>query len=301
LIKQLLTGTLPTPDGNLQFPGISPEQFDIQYLPLHPVGLQNQNRLNVLRLRGTGQMQYFRQPYFDWELKAAPTPYDGIQELMAEYQLGTLHGDSVTIEAIAFNVAIVDFSSPIIGTKATVKVRLAPALSMEMLTLGYRTISQGKVLARSILPGQRMRWTAGDGYQEGVIEFEIPEAAVLHCVVSYDGIAQHFGWLADRATVQNARRTAYEAFDGKLETIKNIIATAQGRGADARDLESAVAWLLWMLGFSVAHLGGTRRTQEAADLIATTPAGHFAVIECTTGLYQPSNCLTGHCPIACRD
>jgi len=41
-----------------------------------------------------------------------------------------------------------------------------------------------------------------------------------------------------------------------------------------------------MLGFSVAHLGSTRRTQDAVDLIATTPNGHFAVIECTTGLLK---------------
>ena len=46
-----------------------------------------------------------------------------------------------------------------------------------------------------------------------------------------------------------------------------------------------------MLGFSVAHLGGTQRTQDAADLIATTPHGHFAIIECTTGTLRTENKL----------
>jgi hypothetical protein len=48
---------------------------------------------------------------------------------------------------------------------------------------------------------------------------------------------------------------------------------------------------LWLLGFSVAQLGGTPRTQDAADIIATTPNGHFAVIECTTGLLKADNKL----------
>jgi hypothetical protein len=38
-----------------------------------------------------------------------------------------------------------------------------------------------------------------------------------------------------------------------------------------------------MLGFSVAHAGATPRTSEAADILASTPAGHVAIVECTTG------------------
>jgi hypothetical protein len=56
-------------------------------------------------------------------------------------------------------------------------------------------------------------------------------------------------------------------------------------------MESVVAWLLWMLGFSVAHLN-TRRTRDAADLLVTSPAGHFAVVECTTGLLKAENKLS---------
>jgi hypothetical protein len=46
-----------------------------------------------------------------------------------------------------------------------------------------------------------------------------------------------------------------------------------------------------MLGFSVLHLGSTTRMQDAADLLATTPSGHMAVIECTTGLLKAENKL----------
>jgi hypothetical protein len=67
--------------------------------------------------------------------------------------------------------------------------------------------------------------------------------------------------------------------------------SSQTKGRDARDLETAVAWLLWMLGFSVAHLGGTPKTQDAPDLVATTPNRNFVVIECTTGLLKAENKL----------
>jgi len=46
-----------------------------------------------------------------------------------------------------------------------------------------------------------------------------------------------------------------------------------------------------MLGFGVAHLGATTRTQDFADIILTTPTGNVAVVECTTGLLRADNKL----------
>jgi hypothetical protein len=142
-----------------------------------------------------------------------------------------------------------------------------------------------------MIQGRGMEWTQRDEHQYGRAEIDVPNAAVLHCFVSYSGIAQHFGWVADPATAQNPKRSVYYLFDNNLEILNDFLSKAAGRGRDARDLESGVAWLLWMLGFSVAHLGGTDKTQDAVDLIATTPAGHFAVIECTTGLLKTENKL----------
>lgn len=45
-----------------------------------------------------------------------------------------------------------------------------------------------------------------------------------------------------------------------------------------------MAWLFWMLGFSVAHLGSGKFTQDAVDLLVATPRGNFALVECTTGV-----------------
>jgi hypothetical protein len=140
-------------------------------------------------------------------------------------------------------------------------MRVANGLPTSGAALGYRVFSQGRVIARAKLDSDKMQWTQEGGFQRGIAEIEVPQGAILHCVAVYDGVAQQFGWLSDPTTVQNARRNVYEAFDPKLETLKDILGKTQGRGLEARDFESAVAWLLWMLGFSIAHLGGTRRTQ----------------------------------------
>jgi len=51
---------------------------------------------------------------------------------------------------------------------------------------------------------------------------------------------------------------------------------------NARQLEVGVANLLFMHGFSVNSLAGQFLT-DAVDLLAVTPSGNFAVVECTTG------------------
>ncbi len=136
-----------------------------------------------------------------------------------------------------------------------------------------------------------MRWESQQDILRGSADIELPAGAVLQCFASYDGQTQHQGWISDPSTVQNPNRAVYEAFDGQLTILRDFLENSQGKGRDARDLEAAVAWLLWMLGFGAAHLGSTAKTQDAPDLIATTPDGNFVVIECTTGLLKADNKL----------
>jgi hypothetical protein len=187
---------------------------------------------------------------------------------------------------IAFNVAAVDFGSVVSGSRARLGIFLAHGLSPENVTLGYRVFSQGRVETRSTIQGTAFQWKKTADHQYGSTEIDVPSAAVLHCFVGYCGIAQQFAWVSDPTTVQNPKRAVYNTFDSKLEILNDFLSKSGARDRDARDLETGIAWLSWMLGFSVAHLGGTERTQDAADLIATTPKGDFAVIECTTGLLK---------------
>jgi hypothetical protein len=267
----IFTGSkLICPSGELWFPPADGGGYSAYHQPFHPEGLQNGNRLDVLTLTGARQAEYVRQPHFDWEVKAATTPYDSIAELLLEYRLGTLRGDTANLEVVAFNVAVVDLSSSVSGTRANLAVLLADGLNPDKVTLGYRVFSQGHVVKRASILGANMEWGRRDALQSGIIEIDIPPAAVLHCIVSYAGTAQHQGWLSDPSIVQNPQRSVYEAFDGTLEVLRDFLSKSSGKGRDARDLEAGVSWLLWMLGFSVAHLGGTDKTQNAPDLIALT-------------------------------
>ena len=291
IVKLLDEGKIKCPWGDIRLTSNNGSNFSAYHIPFHPDGLQNGNRLDVLTLSWVRRTELIRQPQLDWEVKAAITPYDSIAELLTEYRLGQLRGDAANFEIVAFNVAAVDLSSTVCETKANPTVLLANGLNPEKVTLGYRVFSQGRVVQRATVSGANMQWGLRDTLQRGCCDVDIPPAAVLHCVASYSGVAHHQGWLSDPSTVQNPQRSVYEAFDEKLEVLRDFLAKSQGKGRDARDLEAGVSWLLWMLGFSVAHLGATNKTQNAPDLIATTPRGHFAVIECTTGLLKSENKL----------
>ena len=291
VVTALLSGQLPTPNGKLLFPGNESGNHGVTYEPFHHEGIKVQSRYDVLTLLGGLQASYVRQPFFDWELRATPTPYEGLQELAFEYKSGSLR-DVVSVEVISFNVAAVDYTSAVCGSSANLCVFLAHGLSTENLTLGYRIFTQGRVESRSIIKGSGMQWAQTADHQRGTIDINVPNAAVIQCFVSYCGIAQHFGWLSDPTTMQNPKRAVFNVFDANLEILNDFLSKSGEKGRNARDLESGIAWLLWMLGFSVAHLGGTDLMQEkAADLIATTPKGDFVVIECTTGLLKADNKL----------
>lgn len=292
LVDQLLTGAIDTPGGKLLFPPDENGMHSAYYAPFHPDGLENGNRLDMLTIGGSRQkMQLVKSPQYDWEVKAAATPYDSLAELLQEYCLGRLQHNALRMEIIAYNVAVVDAMSTIAGVIAKPMVILADGLSTDKFALGFRVFSNGKVVERNVLSGTDMKWESRDKRQYGVGEISVPSGAVLHAVVSYAGVAQSQSWIADPSTVQNPRRAAYEGFDDKLEVLMDFLTKTKGKGRDARDLEIGVAWLLWMLGFGAAHLGGTDKTQAGPDLIVTTPSGHFAVVECTTGLLKSEHKL----------
>ena len=288
-IDRMLTGRFDTPHGELTFPPIR-DQHSLLYTSVHPLSAQqSQSRVNVVRLGGREQSVQHRQSVLDWELRGASVPYDSFSELMGEYGLGGLYQDVVSIEIIAMGVLGFDNKSAVEGTTATVIVRFAKMLPSSNVSVGYRVFSHGKVVERSSLHKDEIEWTADDDMQIGRATITVPPAAVIHCYGNYLGVTQTHWWITDPTTAQNSRRTVYETFDSDLVVMKDFLSKAQARGRNARDLEAAVSWLFWMLGFSIAQLGGTAKTQDAADLILVSPSGQYAVVECTTGLLRSEN------------
>jgi hypothetical protein len=293
LLDQALAGRIDTSHGPLYFEPPPGGSFAATYIPILPDGLHSQVRISVLTIMA-GQVENRSLPDLDWELKAASTPYENLQELVGEYAIGptATGGNTATLEFVAINVAAIDSAkSNIAGDQATVTVLLASGLPREKFSLAYRVYKPGEPIIRTHVPASAFAWTIAQQHQSGVLKVKVPVAAVMNCVPVYDGVAQTHYWIGDPTRSQNPRRAVHEAFDPKLETVKDIIGKALRKGQEARDLESAVGWILWMLGFSVAQLGGIPRTQDAADLVAVSPAGHFAVIECTTGLLKADNKL----------
>jgi len=291
LVEQLLTGKLETPDGDLHFDRAEGGRYAASFIPFHQDGLRAQQRINVLTLMA-GPIASVPQPDIDWEIKAAATPYDGLQEIVNELSLGAMSGPTASVEVAAFNVAAIDGkTSKVAGTQADLGIVLAKGLAPDRARLGYRIYVPGSPTQRAIVDGAQLKWSEDETVQRGQATVQVPVAAVINCTASYDGIAQSHLWIGDPERVQNPRRAVYETFDPKLNNLKAAIANASARGQDARQLEPAIAALIWMRGFSVAHLGGIPKTSDAADLLATTPAGHFVVIECTTGILKAENKL----------
>jgi len=278
------------PQGELSFPPEQGRSHSIYFNPFHSEGIPLQHRQMQLYIRGD-RRDRVGSPKLDWELRAATTPFDNVQELCSEFLIGATNGDSVAVEVLALNIAAVGPDSSVNGIKAHLVVHLANGLEREKSSIGYRVIEKNVVVKRETLSGGALFWTSGNNFQRGEAELDVQAGAVLHCIANYGGEAQHHYWIADPATAPNPFRAVHEAFDSQLIVLQDLISKAQNRGANARDLEIAVAWLLWILGFSTTHIGGTPKTSDAPDLIATTPEGHFVVIECTTGLLKEDHKL----------
>lgn len=292
IVEELLSGKLATPRGVLRFLPGHADHYSVGHIPFHYESHQSGMRVSVLTLAGAQCGHFVDQWRLDWELKAALTPYDSLNELLIEYGLiGFSPGNLANVELIASPACEVDISVQVKGITASPAVLLSDQLDFNKCSLGYRIFQRGKIVKRATIDGAGMRWEARPHHLHGSADIEIPPGAVLHCFAIYNGTAQHQGWISDPSTVQNPNRAVYEAFDGQLVILRDFLENSQGKGRDARDLEAGVAWLLWMLGFSVAHLGGTAKTQDAPDLVATTPRGNFVVIECTTGLLKADNKL----------
>jgi hypothetical protein len=244
--------------------------------------------LAVLSILGNESVQYFEQPQLDWELRAAPTPYDGLQELLFEYQPGIMRGVNC-VDVAAFAVALIDNTSAVNGEKALIVIRKALSASPTKIAVGYRILEKGKVVKRARLDGNSFVWTEADGVSRGTAEMDVPRASIIHASVSYNGVAQQHYFFGEPNCFQNPRRTIYEAFDPKCVQLNEILAKTRSYRPAQREFDGAMPWLFWMLGFAPAHIGGVHT--DAADFVITAPNGHVAVVECTIGILKEGSKL----------
>lgn len=289
-ITQLLDGKLTTPWGELKFPpNRDSGRYGTEYKPYHELGLGTQTRLTHLAILGADTSHYLEQPDLDWDLRAAQTPYDGVQDLLTEFQPGILRGTNC-VEIAAFQVASIDANSAVSDETASLRVRAAITSSHDKISVGIRIIEKSKVIHRTIILTDQFKWENFEDHKLGVAHFNVPKAAIVHGIANYNGVAQHHYYFGDKNSFQNPRRGGYEAFDTDLNMIKETLLKTQNM-RDSRDFEVAMTLLFWILGFSAAHLGALSKANDAPDFIGLTPQGNFIIVECTIGLLKGTDKL----------
>lgn len=288
-IREIADGILSAGGERLIFSPQFSGGYAASYIPLLPEGVERQLRVALLQIKGSDQYGFTSHAPFDWELRAAETPFDGMGDLLGALGLPTLPGQSAIFEAMAFQITVIRRESRVEGERAHIGLGIVTGLDRDQASVGYRVLSNGAVVARGRIPGKQLRWRSETGSDIGETEIQVPAAAVVQAFACYAGTAYQHWWFNDPAHSQNPRRAAFARSDPDLQILQSFLAPPGGK--QARDVEFAVSWLLWMLGFSPAHLGANSRMSDAADLLVTTPQGHFGVVECTTGVIKAEHKL----------
>jgi hypothetical protein len=291
LIRAALSGEIATPAGPLIFEPSNGTTYNAHYQAITPEAAQQQFRLGQLRIAAGNVLQQLRRPELDWELKAHASSYDGLDDLAAQVNAGPLSTGRDVFEVLATPAVHVLYDWQYAGGAAQVKLVALPGIDTSKITLIFRKFSQRQVRSKGVVSADRISWEEKDGRLDGTVPIAVANDEQLHCTACYSGLAQNFGWVVDMRTLPNPRLTAFSAFDEGLTTLQ-LILSRTGRSGNAREFESAVSWLLWMLGFGTAHLGDVEVLQDGPDVIVTSASGYIAVVECTTGLLNAKNKLS---------
>ncbi|CAJ4290228.1 hypothetical protein [Burkholderia pseudomallei] len=260
---------------------------------LHVEGLNQGNRLAVLTMCGARRDMLAQQPQTDWALKAATLPFDSLNELSVEYGLGAAPNIHTMLEIVAHTATEVWLPSSVKQGKADLGLWLAPNLDRSKARLGYRVIDKGLAVNRGSVDGDKLEWCEESGDVVGKLSLEVPLGAVVQCIASYAGHAHNVRWFADPQTYQNARAAILSNVDQTGKLLRGyLLPDLPPKGKAADDFESAVAWMLWGLGFAPVGFGMNAKTRDAFDILAVSPRGDFLVVECTLGLLRAESKLS---------
>lgn len=284
VISAVFDGKLPTPQGEFAFLPQITGGVAATFIPLHPEVLAQQTRTGVLQIRGSDQSGHWQNLPLDWTLRSADSPYDNLDELAIDFGLGPVVEPSSIFEAVAGSIIAVDLSHQVEGETARIGVFATKGLDRSQISIGYRILDKGLVATRHSVTGTDLEWSEEEARDVGSTQIAVPPASLVNCYARYQGVTYHSGFIVDPQVYQNARRSAYEVFDPDLKDLVDLLQTRDKKRS--RDLEAAVASLLWMLGFNTCHLGGTKLLQDGPDILATTPEGHVIVVECTMGMLK---------------
>ena len=212
--------------------------------------------------------------HFDWALKSADQPFDTLDELLIFMGLPRIlqMSDMTTLELVARSPIVIRDTSRVENNEAIVICRLAEGLDPSLVKLGFK-VANKQSPTRSFVSGENLSWKKEGDFQDGTVQIPVGDMPVLQAFVSYAGHAIHQWWVTDPKKSLNIRKAAYEPYDNNLEVIKRFLAALGNNKSE--DFETGVSLLLYLLGFSVAHMGTTKLLSEGPDILASTPSGNL--------------------------
>lgn len=296
VLDQGRKGEMVVSDLTFQLPPDNVVPFHVSFYPIYHPLIRSGPRLPAIIIRGASKspllaVQNFK-PYemFDWELKAASRPFDSLDELLIYLGLpnSLQMDDTTTLELAAKSPAEIMNASQISNGEASIKCKVAVGLDIKKINLGFK-IPRVNSTDRSTIAGSSFEWKTEGDFQIGSIKIPVGDAPLLQSFINYNNVALHQWWVIDPQKHLNPRHAVHQIFDPELEVIKQrLFKPADDK---SRAFEDGVAFLLNTLGFAVSHHGRIPKIQNGPDIIAATPAGHIAVIECTTCLLNQNDKL----------
>ena len=271
--------------------------FSAYFAPIYHPFISDGPRLPSLLIRGMAKHNLLvtsgdsRQ--LDWEMRAADVPFDTLDELLEHCGLPTLtqFGDSTTLEIVARSPGTIGAASTIDGDEAVIECRIARALDVGKLRLGYRILQRDQQTVRASITGDAFQWRDETDLKIASHRISVGKAAVLQAFLSYERISLHHWWVTDPKKHLNPRHAIHQVFDQDLELLRRMLLAPETDKQYAFAFEGAVSTLLSLLGFSVANYGRIPKLQKGPDVIVHTPLGHVGIIECTVGLLNENDKL----------
>lgn len=292
IIEKAKSGEIPTMDGTTGLSIQTQGNLSTYFSPIYHPFISEGPRLPSLQVTGISKHNLIASiadsRVLDWELKAAETPFENLDELLSRCSLPTevQMGTSTTLEIVAKSPATVAGTSIITGRHVRIECQLAGALDIAKLRLGYK-IFQNDFVDRNSVGGSALNWRQEGEIKIGTYQMEIGSATLLQAFVSYAGVSQHQGWITDPQKRLNPRYAIHQVFDEDMELLKRMLLKPDTDKPYV--FENAVSTLLDLLGFSVSNYGRIPKLQRGPDIIAISPAGHVGVVECTVGLLDEND------------
>lgn len=279
-------------DGTTSIPIQADGNLSTFFSPIHHPFVSEGPRLPSLRVSGASKHNLTASVadsrVLDWELKAAEVPFDNLDELLGQCNLPTQMqmGDSTMLEIVAKSPVTISDASTITGSDAVIECRLATALDIGKLRLGYKVLHKDSVERESV-SGSAFDWRQEGGIKVGTYRMSVGDASLLQTFVSYAGVSHHQWWVTDPQKRLNPRHAIHQIFDEDLELLRRMLLKPETDKPYV--FENAVSTLLNLLGFSVSNYGRIPKLQKGPDIVAISPAGHVVVVECTVGLLDEND------------